>query len=31
MVGEMLGLFASGNGTDSKNEAVFAWAEYEDL
>ncbi len=31
MVGEMLGLFASGNGTDSDNRAVFAWAEYEDF
>ena len=31
MVGEMLGLFASANGTDSENRAVFAWAEYEDL
>ena len=30
MVGEMLGLFASGNGTDSENRALFAWAEYED-
>lgn len=31
MVGEMLGLFASANGTKSENRAVFAWAEYEDL
>ena len=31
MVGEMLGLFASANGTDSGNRAVFAWAEYEDM
>ncbi len=31
MVGEMLALFASANGTDSENRAVFAWAEYEDL
>ena len=31
MVGEMLGLFASGNGEDSANRAVFAWAEYEDM
>ena len=30
MVGEMLGLFASGNGTESGSTAVFAWAEYED-
>ena len=25
MVGTMLGVFASGNGTDSDNEAVFDW------
>jgi alpha-N-arabinofuranosidase len=31
MVGEMLGLFASGNGESSENRALFAWAEYEDL
>ena len=31
MVGEMLALFASGNGTESENRAIFAWAEYEDL
>jgi alpha-N-arabinofuranosidase len=31
MVGEMLGVFASGNGTDSDNCAVFDWAEYRDL
>lgn len=31
MVGEMLGPFASANGGDSGNSAVFAWAEYEDL
>ena len=31
MVGEMLGLFAGGNGTESDNKALFAWAEYEDL
>ncbi len=31
MVGEMLGLFASGNGKNSQNAAVFSWAEYEDL
>ena len=31
MVGEMLGLFATGNGADSENRALFAWAEYEDL
>ena len=31
MVGEMLGLYASGNGAQSDNRAVFAWAEYEDL
>ena len=30
MVGEMLGLFASGNGAESDNKALFAWAEYED-
>ena len=30
MVGETLGLYASGNGADSENQAVFAWAEYED-
>lgn len=30
MVGEMLGLFATGNGADSENRALFAWAEYED-
>ena len=31
MVGEMLGMFASGNGTRSENSAVFRWAEYNDL
>lgn len=31
MVGEMLGLFATANGTLSDNRAVFAWAEYQDL
>ena len=31
MVGEMLGLYASGNGAESDNKARFAWAEYEDL
>ena len=30
MVGEMLGVFASGNGTASENCAVFDWAEYQD-
>lgn len=30
MVGEMLGLYASGNGAESDNKAVYAWAEYED-
>ena len=31
MVGEMLGMFATGNGTASGNKAVFRWAEYRDL
>ncbi len=31
MVGGMPALFASSNGTDSENRAVFHWAEYEDL
>ena len=31
MVGEMLGLFASGNGVGSDNRAIFTWAEYEGL
>lgn len=31
MVGEVLGLHASGNGEASKNSALFVWAEYEDL
>ncbi len=31
MVGEMLGLFAGGNGENSENRALFAWAEYEDF
>lgn len=30
MVGEMLGVFASGNGAESENSAVFRWTEYED-
>ena len=30
MVGEMLGVFASGNGTASENCASFDWAEYQD-
>ena len=29
MVGEMLGVFASGNGTDSENRASFDWVEVE--
>ena len=29
MVGTMLGMFASGNGTDSDNEAHFGFAQYE--
>ena len=31
MTGEVLGLFASGNGARSDNCARFAWAEYQDL
>ena len=31
MVGEMLALFASANGTESGSRALFAWAEYENL
>ena len=31
MVGEMLGMFATANGTASENRAVFDWAEYQDL
>ena len=31
MVGEMLGMFASGNGAASDNRALFSWAEYQDL
>ena len=31
MVGEMLGLFATGNGTNSGNSALFPWAEYQNL
>ncbi len=31
MVGEMLGVFASGNGTAGENRAVFDWTEYQDL
>ena len=31
MVGEMLGVFASGNGTAVENRAVFDWTEYQDL
>ena len=28
MVGTLLGIFASGNGTDSSNEAAFDWFDY---
>ena len=31
MVGEMLGLYASGNGGKSENSALFCWSEYENL
>ncbi len=31
MIGTMLAVFASGNGMDSMNEAVFDWIEYKDL
>ena len=31
MVGEVLGLYASGNGKKEENKAVFSWSEYEDL
>ena len=31
MTGEVLGLYASGNGARSENCARFAWAEYRDL
>ena len=31
MVGEMLGLYASGNGGKSENSALFCWSDYEDL
>ena len=31
MVGEMLGLYASGNGKKSENSALFCWSEYENL
>ncbi len=31
MVGEVLALFASGNGEKSGNSALFCWSEYEDL
>ena len=31
MVGEVIGLYASGNGEKSNNSAVFCWSEYEDL
>ena len=31
MVGEVLGLFACGNGEKSQNSALFCWSEYEDL
>ena len=31
MVGEMLGVFASGNGTAGENRAVFDWTEYQDF
>ena len=28
MVGEKLGMFATGNGADSDKRALFSWAEY---
>ena len=31
MVGEMLGLYATGNGRKEDNHALFLWAEYENL
>ncbi len=31
MVGEMIGMYASGNGMNSENNAMFYWSEYEDL
>ena len=31
MVGEVIGLYASGNGKKSSNSALFCWSEYEDL
>ena len=31
MVGEMLGLYASGNGGKSENSALFCWSDYKDL
>ena len=31
MVGEMLGMFATGNGIASENKAIFRWAEYKNL
>ena len=31
MVGEVLGLYASGNGRKSENRALFCWSEYENL
>ena len=31
MVGEVLGLYASGNGKKSENRALFCWSEYENL
>ena len=31
MVGEVIGLYASGNGEKSSNSALFCWSEYEDI
>lgn len=31
MVGEVIGMYASGNGEKSNNSAVFYWSEYEDI
>ena len=31
MVGEVIGLYASGNGEKSNNSALFCWSEYENL
>ena len=31
MVGEVIGLYASGNGEKSSNSALFCWSEYENL